>query len=215
MNTGLFFIHLLIVGGFTLGAIRKGREALISWIALQAILANLFVVKQISLFGFEVTPSDAFAVGSLLGLNSLQRAFGQESAKKAIWITFYSMAFFAIASQIHLLYKPSSHDTSHASFVTVLSHSPRLLIASLLTFFIAQRVDLWMFGKLRTEHFSLANLFSLLVSQFLDTLLFSFLGLYGLVASLFDIILVSYLLKVVTILLLTPLTFVTLRKTHV
>lgn len=44
------------------------------------------------------------------------------------------------------------------------------------------------------------------ITQLLDTILFSFLGLFSLVACLTDIILVSYFVKIVIIALLAPLT---------
>ena len=208
MNEIIFVIHILLVAAFGLGALRAGKEALTVWVVLQAILANLFVVKQISFLGFEVTCSDVFAIGSVLGLNLLQEYFGRESAKRTTWVCFYFMAFFALMSQVHLIYRPGPHDATHQAFFKILSCSPRLLLASLLTFFLVQQIDLRIFGKLRqrTRHFGFANFSSLLLSQFLDTLLFSFLGLYGLVSSLFDVIFISFLLKVFIILFITPFT---------
>jgi uncharacterized integral membrane protein (TIGR00697 family) len=208
MNELLFFIHVILVMGFALGALRLGKEALIAWVAIQAVLANLFVIKQMNFFGFEVTCSDVFAVGSILGLNLLQEYWGKESAKKAAWICFLSMVFFGIMSQIHLLYRPSIHDTTHPSFQAILSTAPRILIASLSVFALVQQIDLRVFSLLRERmknaSFLPRNLIALLLSQFLDTTLFSFAGLYGIVASLFDIVLISFLIKVAVILCSTP-----------
>ena len=208
MNEIIFLIHILLVVGFGMGALKKGREALMIWVVLQAILANLFVIKQISFLSFEVTCSDVFAVGSLLGLNLLQEYFGKEAAKRATGLCLYCMLFFAAMSSIHLRYHPSIHDTTQSAFSLILSHSPRLFLASLVSFFLTQQIDRRLFKKLKEKlhSFSPSNLISLLTSQFLDTLFFSFLGLYGLVASLSDILLVSFLIKVFIILCMTPLT---------
>ena len=46
---------------------------------------------------------------------------------------------------------------------------------------------------------------SLFVTQLLDTILFSFLGLYGLVENILHIIVVSFLVKVAVILSSVPL----------
>jgi queuosine precursor transporter len=209
MNEFLFLLHLLAVIAFALGTLRLGKEALSAWVILQVILANLFVIKQVNLFGFTATCSDVFAIGSILGLNLLQEYFGKKSAQKTTWISFYFMLFFALMSQIHLLYIPSSFDSTQAAFSTILSSSPRLFIASLLTFFLVQQVDIRLFSFLKKRMESsllLRNLLSLFVSQLLDTVLFSLLGLYGLVDSLADIILISFLLKVLILVLLTPIT---------
>lgn len=208
MNEFIFIIHIICVLGFGLWAFRLGKEALISWVAIQTLLANLFVIKQISFLGFEVTCSDVFAIGCLMGLNLLQEYFDRESAKKAGWICFFSMLFFAVMAQFHLGYRPSTHDTTQSSFITILSTSPRLLVASLATFLIVQQVDLRLFRRLSSKlpSFALRSGISIGLSQLLDTFLFSFLGLYGIVNSLFDIVLMSFLIKLAIIFLMTPFT---------
>ena len=54
--------------------------------------------------------------------------------------------------------------------------------------------------------FWIRNAVCVTITQLLDTILFSFLGLFSLVACLTDIILVSYFVKIVIIALLAPLT---------
>jgi uncharacterized integral membrane protein (TIGR00697 family) len=217
-NETLFFLHVLIVLAFAWGALRLGKAALVGWIAIQATLANLFVMKQMDLFGLTVTCSDVYAIGSILGLNLLQEYFGKESAKQATRICFLLMVFFAFMAAIHLLYQPSSLDQTHDAFFTILSTTPRLLLASLLTFFMVQQVDVRFYQFLRNAlpHRSLAfwNLISLVVSQFLDTLLFSFLGLFGLVSSFWDILLLSFGVKLLIILFMVPALSLVKRYAH-
>lgn len=207
MNELLFFIQIFLIIGFALGALRLGKSALITWVAVQALVANLFVLKQITLLGFEVTASDAFAIGSLLGLNFLQEYFSREEAKKATWICFFFMTFFVIISQVHLLYEPSLHDTTQTAFRTLLNPTPRLVCASMSVFFIVQRIDIHFFAYLKkqlpTASFAARTAIALIVSQFLDTIFFSFAGLYGMVASLFDIIVMSFAIKLVVIFFFT------------
>lgn len=209
MNEILFFIQIILILCFALGALKLGKSALTAWVAIQALIANLFVIKQISLFGFDVTASDAYIIGSLLGLNFLQEYFSKEEAAKATWICFFFMFFFTLISQLHLLYQPSTHDATQPAFLTLLSPSPRLLVASMGAFFIVQQFDIRFFAFLKNYFpklgFAFRSGLALVVSQFLDTLLFSFMGLYGIVVSLFDIILVSYLIKLTVIFCFTTI----------
>jgi uncharacterized integral membrane protein (TIGR00697 family) len=202
-NEIIFFLQIAIIIIFSLIALRIGSGALITWVTVQAFIANLFVLKQITLFGLNVTASDVFAIGGLLGLNFLQEYFSRDDAKKAAWIAFFFMIFFAICSQLHLFYTPSAYDSSHAAFTTILSPTPRLLIASLTVFFVVQFFDMFFFAFLKkrwpTASFSLRAAITLTSSQLLDTFLFSFLGLYGIVASVFDIIVISFLIKLIVI----------------
>lgn len=218
MNEALFLLHVVLIFAFSALALRLGKEALFTWIALQAVLANLFVLKQISFLGFHITCSDVFAIGGILGLNLLQEYYGKESAKQALWICLMAMVSFVILSQMHLFYRPSPYDISHAAYQAILSPAPRLLIASFSVFFIVQQIDLHFFAFLRKKFssipLSLRNGCSLVISQFLDTVLFSVFGLWGLVASLFDIIAISFLVKLMTIVLLSPLSSLS-RKLYV
>lgn len=209
MNEIFFFSHLIILFVFGLIALKLGKYYLTTWIAIQAILANLFVVKQMYFFHCNITCSDAFAIGSILGLNLLQEYFDKESAKRALWGSFFAMLFFSVMSQIHLLYVPSPFDTTHTAFSQLLTPSPRLFAASIFVFLITQQLDIRLFQFLKHKAhfipFSLRSAISTSITQFSDTLLFSFLGLWGLVSSLWDIIIVSFLIKLIIISFLTPL----------
>lgn len=207
MNELLFILQTFLIVGFALGALKLGKSALTAWVCIQALIANLFVLKQISLFGLDVTASDAFVIGSLLGLNFLQEYFSKEEAQKATWICFFFMIFFTLVSQVHLVYQPSPYDVTQPAFSAILSQSPRLLIASMSVFFVVQQFDIRFFAFLRNvlpqTGFAFRAAISLVLSQFLDTLLFSFVGLYGIVASVIDIMIVSFVVKLAVIFIST------------
>jgi uncharacterized integral membrane protein (TIGR00697 family) len=218
MNELLFFIHVIVVMGFGFGALKLGKETLTAWIVLQAVLANLFVIKQICFFGFHITCSDVFAVGSIFGLNLLREYLGLDAAKRALWSCFFAMIFFVAMAQIHLFYIPSTFDTTQAAFESILSSSPRLLATSLVVFILVQQIELRLFGILKEKFhilpLSFRNVFSVSITQFLDTFLFSVFGLWGLVAHLSDIIFMSFLIKLLVIVLMSPLIHFSKRFVH-
>jgi uncharacterized integral membrane protein (TIGR00697 family) len=209
MNEVLFFIHVFLVAAFILGSVRLGQNGLLALIVLQAVLANLFVVKQMNLFGFTVTCSDMFAVGGILGLNLLQEHFGKEAAVRAVKISFLSMIFFLLMAQIHLWYAPSLQDTTDGAFLVILSATPRIVIASVTVYFLVQQIDVMLFGWLKKVCSQTRLVFrvglSLVLTQWIDTVLFSFLGLYGLVAHIWDVIVMSFMIKCLIILCSAPL----------
>ena len=210
MNEIYFLVQVIFVLLFSFGALRLGKSALAAAVALLAILANFFVLKQVHIFGFDVTCSDAYTIGSILSLNLLREYFGKEEAKKAITTCFFYMVFFVVMSQLHLKFAPSPHDSAQSAYSLLLTPAPRLLFASLSVFYIVQHLDLrlfsWISSILPRSNFSLRSTLSMSISQLIDTLLFGFLGLYGLVANMFHIILISYLLKMAIISVLSPLT---------
>lgn len=191
-----------------------GQSALTAWVVILSLLANLFVLKQIDLVGLNATAGDIFAIGCLLGLNLLQDKYGRQAAQQAIWTSFSCLLFFVIMSHIHLLYEPSIYDHAQDAYSYILTPTPRIVIASLTTFFIVQQFDSRIYGLLRKiSPFSAiwVSGFTMCISQFLDTVLFILLGLYGLVGALSEIIIVSYTIKLIAIASTIPWSYVTER----
>lgn len=203
MNELIFVLQILMMVGALFWASKLGKEALIVLCVLLSVFANFFVLKQILIAGWNVTCSDAFAIGNIFGLNMIAQAYGRDVAKKTIWISFFGMLFFAAFSQVHLFFTPSPSDISHPHFKFLLNLTPRLLIASLATFFIVQQFDVRLYGffqkKFSRFSWQARSTLCLFLSQALDTVLFSFLGLYGMFQELTSMIIVSYLIKCVVI----------------
>jgi len=207
MNEIIFFIHIFLLFGSIAVAKRFGKEALSIIISLQIVLSNLFVTKQITLFGLDVTSTDAYMIGSLVGMNVLQEFFGKFSAKKILSFNTIVLIFFSAAAFIQIIYKPSIYDQFHSSFSTILSVSPRVFIASIISFYISQQIDIELFAIFRKKcSLAIAMTFSLLISQAADTVLFGYLALYGIVHSLFSVIIMSYVIKLITLFSMAPLT---------
>ncbi|MEX0849011.1 MAG: queuosine precursor transporter [Candidatus Dependentiae bacterium] len=208
MNELIFIAQALLISGTLLIALRMGKQALITFVAMQTIFANLFVLKQICLCSFDATASDAYAIGGLLGLNLLQEYYGKEDTKCAIWISFFIAIVFAIVSQLHLLYIPLASDMTQSAYCAILSATPRIVGASLITYLIVQYFDATLYGYLKKHmhqrFYIMRNYISVSISQLLDTILFSFLGLYGIVENVWHIILVSYVIKLAIVGLATP-----------
>lgn len=208
MNELIFIIHTIVIASFALGALALGRSCLVAFICICCTLANLFVVKQITLFGLTATCADAFTVGATIGLNLLQEYFGKEITKRTIWINFFLLVFYAIVSQIHLLYIPDMNDDAQQHFLPILSLMPRIVIASFSVYLLTQLTDYYLYGILKrlfhNKYIIFRNYASIAVCQLLDTVLFSFLGLYGIIDNIGQVILISYLVKLASIIIATP-----------
>lgn len=214
-NMLIFLGSCALITGFAWWFCYLGQGALTAWIAMLSLLANLFVLKQIELAGLNATASDIFAIGGLLSLNLLRERFGSRAAQQAIWTSFTCLLFFVLFSQLHLLYTPSKSDLAQPAYQFLLSASPRLLIASLTTFLIVDQFDSRLYGMMRsrwsTQPMLLISAITMSISQLLDTVLFSFLGLYGLIDALVEIMIVSYAIKLVAILNTIPWSLMTQR----
>jgi hypothetical protein len=207
-NELIFVAHLAAVSSMVLGFAILGKEALIALISIFFLLANIFVIKQIELFNFNATGADVFIIGIAFAINLLQEGWGIQISRKAIWISFSTSLLYLCMSKFHLWYDPASFDSTHAHFAILLHHSTRIIAASFTSYLIVQLFDtsVYAYIKKQTEgkYLILRNYASMLSSQLLDTFLFSFLGLYGIVDNIWHIIFVSYFIKMLAIFLTTP-----------
>lgn len=216
VNESIFFTHIALLIFFIAVSLRFGRGGLVAISVVQVVLANLFVTKQITLFSLNVTPTDAYILGSLLTSNLLQEYYGKEEANNLVKINLLVFVFTAFMALVQLFYLPSPQDTMYPHFYQILSHSPRIFIASLIAFFLTQKLDVELFGFLR-KRFSLkiAMVTCLMFTQAFDTLVFSLLALYKVVSPLFPMMALSYLIKMITLACMVPLsTFIKKKRAH-
>ncbi|WP_194847711.1 queuosine precursor transporter [Candidatus Neptunochlamydia vexilliferae] len=210
MNELLFFSHIIVAFSFILIALRIGKIALITLLTVQILLANLFVTKQMICFGLSVTCTEVYTIGAFFSANLLQTYFGKKCAKKSVSIAFFLLFFMTLMSQFQLYYLPAPHDHMHDAFSSVLGYSPRIVITSLVVTFLCQKLNIELFGWLRSKlphtPFWIPFISASLITQLIDTVSFSFMALYGIVHSMKDIIMMSYLIKVATIFCMAPFT---------
>ncbi len=220
-NEIIFIIQILIGLGFTLIAFRIGFHWLLALIAVQAVLMNIFVLKMMNIFSLEVTGGNVLYASIFLGTDIICEHFGKEKARQAVWIGFFASVFLIVMSQLIILYTPSVLDEGnflHNTLATIFETTPRIVAASMASYLISQHLDISIFNFIKKttkgKFLWLRNNASTLISQLVDTVFFTFVGLYGIVANaenVWQIILFTYLLKVIIALVDTP--FIYLSKT--
>lgn len=208
MNEYIFLLQTFFICIWTLGSLCLGKEALSALIIIQTLLGNLFVAKQITFFDYHVTPTDAFSLGAVMAISLMQEYYGPKAARATLWLSFSTSLFFNIMAQFHRWYLPSAYDTNHAHFEAILSNSPRIIAASLTAYLLSQTIEYTLFNFFRRKYGSgylfIRSTFSILPSQLCDTILFSFLGLYGIVERIDHIVMVSYTIKVIAFIACLP-----------
>jgi queuosine precursor transporter len=214
-NELIFILHASSIMATVLAAFWYGKEALIALISLCSILANFFVLKQITLCGFDIVSADVFALAGLIGLTLIREFFGTTLARKTIVINFALLFFYLAMTQFHLWYLPNPFDTTQSHFVALLSPSLRIIGASAASFLITQ-ISLLVLTRLaetitRGAYFAARTMTSIALAQLIDTILFSFLALYGMVHSVGHIILISYSIKIIALACATPFVIIARR----
>ncbi|MEI2665628.1 queuosine precursor transporter [Rossellomorea sp. LJF3] len=195
-----------------------GRTGLFVWIGISTILANLQVVKTIEIFGLTATLGNAMYGSAFLVTDILNEKYGKKDAQKAVWLGFFTLIVMTIIMQLALLFQPHPDDFAQESLATIFGIIPRIALGSLAAYLVSQFTDVYIFTYLKKKfptdgQFWIRNNGSTMVSQLLDTLVFTsiaFLGEYPMHVW-FEIFITTYLLKWVISLMDTPFGYIAKR----
>lgn len=217
MNELLLILYLLWV--CVLGALftQLGRPGLYVFATLCSWVANLFVLKQIMLFGCLCTCADPLILGIFFSLNILQEHYGESAVNQCMLLMFSSLLAISSFSVFHLALLPGYADNTQEAYLQLLSPTPRLFLAGLISLYCSQRVASILFTWLKTKtalSFHKRNFLVLSASQIVDTWLFTLLGLYGLVEKPVQVFFVSLLLKWVFVFILSSIQSLFYKKNY-
>lgn len=196
-----------------------GKNGLLAFNVLATLLANIEVLLLIKAFGVEMTLGNVMFASTFLITDILSENHSRKDANRAVVIsTFCSLVFIAI-SQMWLLYTPGENDWASGAFHTIFSSTPRIVCASLLVYLISQLTDVWLYHKWwewcrkrfgdEKKGLWIRNNGSTMVSQLLNTLLYTFFAFYGTydMKTLMSIFISSYIIYLITSLLDTPFVY--------
>ena len=217
-NVFLFFAWTIVVIFGVLAAFRFfGKVGVYGVLGIYIILANLFVVKQITLFGVAATGGNSLYGAMFLATDLISEYWGKKEAHKAVWFGWIAALTFLIATQVFLLFVPSSEDFADGPMRSLFALTPRIVAASLVAYLISQTHDvfayhMWM-KRTQGRHLWLRNNASTWVSQLIDSIVFSsiaFLGVFPLPVVL-EIAVSTYFLKIIVAALDTPFIYLSKR----
>lgn len=210
---------LLIYGGVVLFYRLFGKNGLLAFNVMATLLANIEVLLVVKAFGIEMTLGNVLFASTFLITDILSENHGKKDANRAVIISTLCSVFFIAISQMWLLYTPSESDWASGSFRTIFSSTPRVVCASLIVYLISQLIDVWLYHKWwdwcrkrfgdEKKGLWIRNNGSTMISQMINTLLYTFLAFYGTydIRTLLSIFISSYLIFFVTSLLDTPFVY--------
>lgn len=195
-----------------------GATGLFAWMVLAAVTANVQVVKTVEIFGLTATLGNIVYASSFLATDILSENHGAATARKGIGLGFAGIVFFTVAMQLALLFEPAAEDFAHSGMAAIFAILPRITLASLAAYLVSQFHDVWAYALWKrkfpsTRYLWLRNNLSTIVSQFIDSIVFTSIAFFGVFSArvFFEILLTTYLLKLVIALLDTPFLYVARR----
>lgn len=199
-----------------------GKTGLFVWVGFATVLANIQVVKLIEIFGLTATLGNAVYGSIFLVTDILNEKYGKKEAKKAVWLGFSSLIMMTIIMQLVIQFQPAPDDFAQDSLETVFGLIPRIALGSLIAYIISQYTDVIIFSFLRKLFpadgaFWIRNNGSTMISQLLDTLIFTtiaFLGVFPKEIWL-SVFISTYVLKFLVSIIGTPFGYFAKRITPV
>ena len=189
----LWLTTLILDLGLTIGMYRLfGRDGLLGCIVLAILLANIQGPKLTIIFGLQTSLGVIFYSGIFFATDLLSEKYGRAEAGKAVLIGFVISIIVVLMMSLALLFEPSNQPNTaefsmriHESFQAILNFTPRFVFGSLLAYLISQSLDVWLFHKIKERTQGrwlwLRNNGSTMLSQAVDTLIYSFVVWWGVV----------------------------------
>lgn len=149
-------------------------------------------------------------------MDILSEKYGKKDARRAVFYSFSIMLLWLLGTQLILLFAPNSNDYINDSLQVVFGLVPRITIASLAGFICSQNIDVFLYhfiwkktgdGKAKLW---LRNNGSTLISQAVDTVIFTFMAFWGTYPTdvFVSILVTTYLFKAVVALADTPFIYI-------
>lgn len=200
------------------------KATLVTTLAVSLAIANVTAAKlaffDVPLLGGVAVPAGFVGIGvAFLCTDLLGELHGKKAARSAVngtivaLVIAYGLIYVAIQMPVAPFYEV------HDAYVMTLGASANVVLASILTLFVSQNVDVSIFHRLREytsgNHRWLRNVGSTTISQFVDTVLFITLA-FGVFPRLFGgeptawaviptLVVGQYVVKLVLVALDTPL----------
>lgn len=219
MNELLWPAMLAVNFGLILVSYRIfGKTGLYAWVPLAAIVANIQVIKLVELFGITATLGNIVYASSFLVTDILSEMYGKKQARKAVFIGLFSLVAMTVLMNLALFFTPAPDDFAQDSLAVIFGFMPRIAAASLLAYLVSQMHDVWAYDFWRKRFpglrfIWLRNNASTMVSQFIDSTVFTVLAFWGVFPPvvLVQIFWTTYLLKWVVGVADTPFIYLARR----
>ncbi|MCF0143025.1 MAG: queuosine precursor transporter [Parasporobacterium sp.] len=189
-----------------------GKNGLFVFAIFGTLIGNIAVCKCIDLFGLSTTGGNIFYASTFLVTDILSEKYGKKEASKCVKYSFAAMILWLVGTQLILWFTPNASDYVNESLKVIFGLAPRITLASLLGFICSQNIDVFLYhfiwkksgdgkGKLW-----LRNNGSTLISQAIDTVIFTFTAFWGTYPTdvFFSILITTYVFKAAVALLDTP-----------
>lgn len=194
----------------------KKRDFLFAVFVAAMLMVNTLGTKITTIAGIRVSVGIFLMPVLFLITDIVGEVYGRKEASNFVNMAAIMLVLLFLMINLCVIVKPNETWNMQKEYSMVFGSSLRMTAASLVSFIIAQHMDVFMFafwGKItKGKMLWVRNNLSTITSQLVDTIIFEFIAFWHLTpkftaAYIFSLILPYWLFKVVFALLDTPLCY--------
>ena len=198
----------------------RKRDFLFALFVSSMVMVNTLGTKIISIAGIRVSVGIFFVPVLFLVTDIIGEVFGRAEASRFVNMATIMLVVLFVMMGVCIAIPPNESWGMQEQYAAVFGSSLRMTIASLVSFVVAQQLDVFMFsfwGKVtHGKHLWIRNNLSTIVSQLIDTTIFEFIAFWHLndkftTGYIISLIIPYWLFKVVFALLDTPFCYLGVR----
>lgn len=191
----------------------KKRDFLFALFVASMVIVNTLGTKITTIAGVRVSVGIFFVPALFLITDIVGEVYGRREASRFVNMATLMLVLLFVMTNVCIAVKPNETWAMQEQYAMVFGSSLRMTIASLVSFVIAQQLDVFLFafwGKVtKGRMLWVRNNASTITSQFIDTTIFEFIAFWHLTPKfttsyIFSLIIPYWLFKVVFALLDTP-----------
>lgn len=176
------------------------------------LITNILNLKFIDFFGISIIGSQLSFAFSLILADILTEVYGYRRVRRLLWAGLACLVLYALFVQIVVVLPPALNYTGNEAFVSVFAQAPRIVVASILAYFVTELTNSFIMSRLKVrlqgKHFYGRALFSTVGAQGIDVVVFYSVAFAGVLplSLLVSAALFSWVAVVVCEILILPLT---------
>ena len=182
------------------------------------MVSNTIAVKLFQIGPFFFTGAIMiFPIIYIFG-DILTEVYGYRASRKIIWAGFASLILMSVVYYLVQLLPPAPFWPNQGAYEAILGLVPRIVLGSIIGYFAGEFSNSYILSKLKIwtkgKHLWVRTISSTVVGEAVDTVLFGIIGFAGVIPwnSLALVILSGYVAKVLIEVLLTPVTYLVVKK---
>ncbi|MBC7189542.1 queuosine precursor transporter [Candidatus Aerophobetes bacterium] len=187
-----------------------GKGGVYIMIAVATVICNIQVLKTVKMFGLVATLGNVVYASIFFNTDILSEIYGKKTARRAVWMGFFALISATVAMQFAIRFKPDTSDFIQPHLQAIFELMPRVVFASICAYLVSQHHDVWAFhfwrNLTRGRWLWLRNNLSTMVSQLIDTTVFTFLAFWQVFpwSVFWQIFITTYIFKWIIAALDTP-----------